>query len=73
MTEKCEVISVEEGHDVQRVTEIMCVTFGARCVFAKETMSAFKKLAREIDETRSSRDRAGWSSRHRGACLGDAH
>ena len=59
----------------------------ARSVVAKVRMSAIVKLAREIDESASdvvgygmvsqpktsSRSRAGWIRRHRGACLGVTH
>ena len=66
---KGEVTSVEEGHDVERVTALR-VKFGVRSVIAKETFSATVKLAREIDEI-VSRDklwRAKLSCLSRPAC-----
>ena len=77
-TEMCDkggVTSVEEGRDVQRVTEMMRVASDVQSATVKGAMSAIVKLARKIAEFRRRlhRDRASWSRRHRGACLGVAH
>ena len=36
--------------ETERVIEMMRVAFGVRCVVAKETMSVYVRLAREIDD-----------------------
>ena len=50
--ENDEVIG-QEGHDVQRVTELLSVEFDARRVVAKETMSVILQVARKVDESTS--------------------
>ena len=49
----CEVTSVVEGHDVERVIARRDVEFGVRGVIAKETFSAVVKHAGQIDESAS--------------------
>ena len=39
---------MEEGHDVERVTETMLVAFGVQSATVNDAMSALLKLAREI-------------------------